>query len=109
MKRKIALTASTIAILSMLNVPTAYGAITERGNNHNAVCQTDTNGDSDSDSGSSGTVTSNGNVHTDIKVEFSENTVPLSRKSVKKLAKATANAGEKAYGFKIDAGLIYAQ
>lgn len=109
MKRKIALTASTLAILSMLNAQSAYGAITERGNNHNAVCQTDTNDDSDSDSGSSGTVTSNGDMHTDIKVEFSENTVPLSRKSVKKLAKATAKAGEKAYGFKIDAGLIYAQ
>ena len=71
----------------------------------------DSDDDSSGSGGSGGTDASGGkNVHTDVSVDFDENTpAPIGTKNGKKLARAVAKAGEKLYNIKIDPGLIYAQ
>lgn len=101
---------ATGALMAMTaNVPHVSAYVTERGNPNRNVCKTDTDSDSDSDGGSTGEVTGNGDMHTDVSVKWDNNNPPLSRADVKKLAKAAAKAGKKSWGFKMDAGLIYAQ
>lgn len=108
---------SASALALTLSQSQVKGAITEKGNQLNPCLTSGSDSDGNSDSSdSSGDTGSNSSgdkegkdVHTDVDVKFDDNSVPLGRAKVKKLAKATAKAGEKIHGFKIDPGLIYAQ
>ena len=118
--KKINILASLLT-LSLLIIQLIYPAVASANSIfdsgfQNNGCYTITS-DSGNDDGSGGSEGSGGadasggkNVHTDVSVDFDENTpAPIGTKNGKKLARAVAKAGEKLYNIKIDPGLIYAQ
>lgn len=106
-----AITTITLATCLLGGATEIHAAITENGHTQRQACLTDVeDSTSPSDAPSEGSSVSNdSSPYKDVNVDYNDNTTPIGATNAKKLAKATAEAASKAYGVKVDPGLIYAQ
>ncbi len=107
-KLSLALLVGTFSMAATKHTGNTVFALGEAGNTR-SKCHISTASNSSSDNSSPSETTGNGDAHTDVSVEYSDNTAPIGKANAKKLAQATAEAGKKVHGFTIDPGLIYAQ